>query len=72
MRRLIETFIKHKLSVFKRPEVDPIQTSQSDIENVYEPDHLLDSDEERDKDENVEISILLQRKNHSPETFSFC
>ena len=72
MRRLIETFIKHKLSIFKKPEFDPIQASQSNIENVYKPDQLLDSEEERDRDEDIEISILLQRKNHSPETFGFC
>ena len=72
MRRLIQIFIKHKLSIFKRPEIDPIQASQSDIENLYEPDQLLDSDEEEDKDEDVDVSILLQRKNHSPDTFGFC
>ena len=72
MRRLIETFIKHKLSIFKRPEIDLFQASESDIENIYEPDQLLDSDKEGDKDEDVEILILLQRKNHSSETFGFC
>ena len=71
MRRLIETFIKHILSTFKRPEIDPFQASEYDIENVYEPDQLLDSDKDGDKDEDVERSILLQRKNLS-ETFGFC
>ena len=52
MRCLIETSIKHKLSILKRPEIDPFQASESNIENMYE---LLDSDEEGDKDENVEI-----------------
>ena len=71
MRRLIEAF-KHKLSIFKRPEIYPFHESESDIENVYEPDQLLDSDEEGDKEEDVEISILLKRKNHSTKTFGFC
>ena len=53
MRHLIETFIKHKLSIFKRPEIDPLfKAIESDIENVY--DQLLDSDEEGNKDEDVE------------------
>ena len=66
MQRLIETFIKHQLLIFKRPEIDPFQASESDIKNVYEPDQLLNSDEdEGDNDENVGISILSQRKNHS-------
>ena len=73
MRRLIETFIKHKLSIFKRSEIDSFQASESDTEYVYESDQLLDSDEKGDKNEDVEIStILLQRKNHSSETFGFC
>ena len=66
MKRLIETFI------FKRSEIDPFQTSEFDIENVYQPDQLLDSDEKRGKNEDVVISILLLRKNHSSETFGFC
>ena len=70
MRCLIETFINYKLSIFKKPDIDPVKTSEFDIENVYEPDQLLDSDEEGDKDEDVKI--LFQRKSHSFETFSFC
>ena len=56
MRRLIETFIKHKLSIFKRPEIDPFQASDSEIENVYdyEPYQLLDSDED--------VEILFYRE----------
>ena len=68
MRHLIETF-KHKLSIFKRPEIDSFQASKSDIENMYEQDQLLDSDDEEGKAEDVEISNLLQIKIHLSETF---
>ena len=57
---------------FKRPEIDLFQASEPDSENVYEPDQLLDSDEERDKSEDVEISILYRGKNHLSDTFGFC
>ena len=51
MRSLIETFIKHKLSILKRSEIDPFQVSESDIKNVNESDQLLlDSDKKGDKD----------------------
>ena len=43
MRFLIETILKHKY-----------QSSKDQM-----PDQLLDSDEEREKNENVEMSILL-------------
>ena len=55
----IETFIKLKLSIFRRPEIDPFQASESDITDMYEPDQLIDSDKEKYKDEDVEISILF-------------
>ena len=69
MRRLIEIFIKLKLSIFKRLEIDPFQASESDITDMYDPDQLLDYDEEGYEDEDVEISILFQRKSHSFETW---
>ena len=60
--RLSAAVIKHKLSIFKRAKNDPFQASETDIENVYEPDQLLDSGKEGEKDEDVEIVILLQIK----------
>lgn len=47
--------LRTQLSILDEPQNDPFQASESDIEDAYEPDQLLDPDEEGDEDEDVDI-----------------
>ena len=50
-RELLQT----QLSIVEEPQVDPFHSSESDIEDAYEPNQLLDADKDRDEDEDGEI-----------------
>ena len=54
--------LQTQLSILEEPQVDPFQASESDIEDAYGPDQLLDPDEEGDEDDDVDICYFFTEK----------